>query len=73
MNPSLSSRELAARQVVLAAGELDAWRAKFERYHTRADWCGCPDYQMRGIGRGQIDACKHMIAFRLLAERETKA
>jgi hypothetical protein len=33
----LSARELRARQVVLAAGTLDAWRAKFERYATRRD------------------------------------
>ncbi|MCX6026833.1 MAG: hypothetical protein NTY23_11350 [Chloroflexi bacterium] len=70
----LTSREAKARQAVLAAGELDAWAAKFERYHTTADDCQCPDYVIRGShGRGEIDACKHIIAKRLLAERERKA
>lgn len=66
---SLTSRELKARQAVLAAGELDVWRAKFEQYHTTADSCGCPDYQIRGVARGEIESCKHMIAWRLLLER----
>lgn len=67
----LSSRELRARQLVDALATADALRQKLTRYQTTADWCGCPDFQMRGIARDTIDACKHILAYRLLAERET--
>lgn len=68
--PALTAREAKARQAVLAAGELDTWRAKFRQYHTAADSCRCPDFQIRGMARGSIAACKHMLAWRLLAARE---
>jgi len=67
--PALTARELKARQAVLAAGTLDAWRGKFERYHTTRDYCRCADFQVRGLTRHEIDACKHMLAMRLLQER----
>jgi hypothetical protein len=64
----LNARELRARQVVLAAGTLDAWQAKFEKYGTTLADCNCMDHQIRG---GKVGFCKHMIAFRLLAERKS--
>ncbi len=70
LDPAPSARELRARQAVLAAGELDTWRAKFDRYHTTRDECQCPDFQVRGVGRHEIEACKHMLALRLLEDRE---
>jgi len=69
MTTPMDSRERQARQLVLASGELDAWAAKFAKYHTTSSNCQCPDYQIRGR-RGEIGACKHMLALRLLAERE---
>jgi hypothetical protein len=65
----MGSRERQARQLVLASGALDAWAAKFVKYHTTSTNCQCPDWQIRGR-RGEIGACKHMLALRLMAERE---
>lgn len=65
-----NKREELASQIVLADGELDTWLAKFEKYHTTEEDCQCPDFQIRGVGRHTIDACKHMLAFRLRAEGE---
>lgn len=69
MERPLTARELKARQLVLAAGTLDAWQAKFARYRATTSSCQCPDYQIRGR-RGEIEFCKHILALRLLAERE---
>lgn len=63
---SLSPREVRARQLVLAADTLDAWRAKFEGYQTTRDSCLCPDFQIRRPPGG----CKHQIAFRMLEDRD---
>ncbi|MBM3123137.1 MAG: hypothetical protein FJZ97_13280 [Chloroflexi bacterium] len=63
--PGLTARELRARQVVLAQGTLDTWRAKFERYQTSLTSCGCPD----SLYRPRF-SCKHQIALRLLSARE---
>lgn len=60
--PPVNRRELEARQIVLAAGTLDTWRAKFEKYRTTRDDCDCPDRQFRGV------ECKHMLAWRMLAQ-----
>ena len=69
MTAPLTARQLRARQVVLAAGTLDAWQAKFERYGTTTNSCLCPDWQIRGR-RNEITACKHMEAKRLLEGRQ---
>jgi hypothetical protein len=60
---ALTARQLKARQVVLAAGELDAWQAKFEKYGTTIESCGCPDALYRHV------VCKHSLALRLLLAR----
>jgi hypothetical protein len=60
------AREVRARQLVLAADELDAWAAKFKRYHTTTESCDCPDNTMRRPPGG----CKHILALRLIAARE---
>jgi hypothetical protein len=64
----LTARETKARQLVLGDGALDGWAAKFVRYHTTATDCRCPDFQIRGR-RGEIAACKHILALRLLDEK----
>jgi len=61
-------RQLKASQGILGDGVLDMWQAKFEKYHTTANSCACPDWSVRGAFRGDIKACKHMIALRLLKE-----
>jgi len=66
---ALTSRQLKARQMVLAAGVLDDWQAKFEKYHTTIHSCLCPDFQIRGR-RNEITACKHMEAKKLLEARQ---
>jgi hypothetical protein len=68
---ALTARQLKARQVVLAAGTLDAWQAKFEKYGTTLSSCLCPDWQIRGR-RNEITACKHMEAKRLLEARQAE-
>lgn len=60
---------MKARQLVLASGILDSWQARFARYRTTTSSCQCPDYQVRGR-RGEIDACKHILALRLMEKRQ---
>lgn len=67
--PLLTARELRARQGVLDAGLLDAWRAKLERYGTTRTDCRCPDFTVRRPEGG----CKHMIALRLLEDKGVPA
>jgi hypothetical protein len=66
------ARELRARQVLEAAETVELWRRKFERYHTTATRCDCPDWQFRGR-RNEIEACAHMVALRLLEAHKAEA
>lgn len=36
-----------------------------DRYHTTENDCRCPDWQIRGVARREIPACKHQLALRL--------
>jgi len=69
MATPLNAREMKARQLVLAKGTLDAFAAKWKKYGTTTSSCNCMDWQVRGR-RGEISACYHMIAKRLLRERD---
>jgi len=59
------TREAQVDEVVAARDLLLLWRAKFERYHTTADYCRCPDFQIRGLCR-HGGPCKHILAWRRL-------
>ncbi|MCJ7831364.1 MAG: hypothetical protein MUP86_02445 [Dehalococcoidia bacterium] len=69
MATPLSARETRARELVDALAAADALRQKFERYHTTTSSCGCMDWQVRGR-RNEIKSCYHILALRLMAERE---
>jgi len=64
MTTPMGSREMQARQLVLAAGTLDVWQAKFDLYRTTLDSCQCPDTIYRHV------ICKHRIALGLLKARK---
>ena len=72
MATPLTAREIRAHELVDALTVAEALRQKLERYHTTATSCNCPDFRYRGPGSGKnlIGACAHILALRLLAERE---
>jgi hypothetical protein len=70
VNSPLTPREKKAHELIDALALGDAWAEKFKRYRTTAHSCECIDWLVRGRRRHEIEACKHMLAFRLLATRE---
>jgi len=66
------TRENQVDEVIKARDVLALWRAKFEKYHTTADYCRCPDFQIRGLCRHQ-GFCKHILALRRLREVNDEA
>ena len=66
------TRENQVDEVIKARAVLALWGAKFEKYHTTADYCRCPDFQIRGLCRHE-GPCKHILALRRLKEAKHEA
>lgn len=64
---AVSDREARARELMDALQLVAHWRQRIKAYRTTAESCGCPDFQVRGLARREIAACKHMTALRILA------
>ena len=69
MSAQAPTREARARELLDAIDLVAHWRQRIKAYHTTAESCRCPDFQIRALARGEITHCKHQEAMRLLAER----